>query len=255
MAGAIDKGQISRILPDKDWNGHPCKATVNPCTNAGAITPVLTIPWHLRGKIGCLKVGDVVVYSLFDDGTGIILDRLDGEWKGIIDYPTTTTGDVINEKTETTIGKFTGTGGMAISGGTGATVDGQVETTGDVVAGAISVQSHTHTAPHGQTSAPNGSGSGGEGGGGTGGTVTGGALPEITPETEGKYLQVINGEAAWNGLPVYGGSYEATPATTQQVLNTAQKYLESDVVIKEIPYSETSNTAGGTTVFIGKELE
>lgn len=156
MAGAIDKGQISRILPDKDWNGHPCRATVNPCTNSGAITPALTIPWYLRGKMGCLKVGDVVAYALFDDGTGVIIDRLDGEWQGIIDYPTTTTGDVINEKTEKTIGKFTGTGGMAISGGDGASVDGRVTTTGDVVAGGISLQNHTHTAPHGETSAANG---------------------------------------------------------------------------------------------------
>lgn len=155
MAGAIDKGNISRILPEKDWNGHPYRATVNPCTDSGAITPALTIPWYLRGKMGSLKIGDCVAYALFDDGTGVIIDRLDGEWKGIIDYPTTTTGDVINEKTEKTIGKFTGTGGMAISGGDGATVDGKVETTGDVVAGSISLQNHTHTAPHGETSAAN----------------------------------------------------------------------------------------------------
>lgn len=155
MAGTIDKGYISRFLSAKDWNGHPREVTVNPCTNSGAITPALVIPWYLRGKIGNLKVGDCVAYALFDDGTGIIIDRLDGEWTGVIDYPTTTTGDVINEKTEKTIGKFTGTGGMAISGGDGATVDGRVETTGDVVAGSISLQNHTHTAPHGETSSAN----------------------------------------------------------------------------------------------------
>lgn len=255
MAGAIDKGNISRILPEKDWNGHPCRATVNPCTDSGAITPPLTIPWHLRGKIGSLKIGDCVAYSLFDDGTGIILERLDGEWKGIIDYPTTTTGDVINEKTETTIGKFTGTGGMAISGGSGATVDGQVATTGDVVAGEISVQNHTHTAPHGETSAANGGGSGGGGeGGGTGGTG-GGILPDVTTENEGQYLRIIDGVPVWSSLPVYEGTYEVTPATTQQALNTAQSYMESDVLIKEITYRETTNTAGGSTVYIGKELE
>lgn len=145
MAGTIDKGNISRILAATDWNGHPTQATVNPCTNSGAITPALTIPWYLRGKMGGLKVGDCVAYALFDDGTGVIIDRLDGEWTGVIDYPTTTTGDVVNEKTEKTIGKFTGTGGMAISGGDGATVDGNLTTTGDVVAGGISLQDHTHT--------------------------------------------------------------------------------------------------------------
>lgn len=254
MAGAIDKGCISRILPDKDWNGHPCKANIDPCTNSGAVTPALTIPWYLRGKMGALKVGDVVAYALFDDGTGVIVDRLDGEWQGIIDYPTTTTGDVVNEKTETTIGHFTGKGGMAISGGGGASVDGELTTTGDVVAGNISLQGHTHTAPHGETSAAN-SGSGGGGGGGGGGVVPGTGLPEITPEHEGQYLKVVNGVAAWWDLPAYSGEYEVTPEVEQQVLNTAQKFLEADVTIKEIPYSETSNTAGGSTVYIGKELE
>ena len=57
-----------------------------------------------------------------------------------------------SEKTEKTIGKFTGTGGMAISGGDGATVDGNLTTTGDVEAGGISLQDHTHTCPDGETS-------------------------------------------------------------------------------------------------------
>lgn len=134
MAGNIDKGTISRILPEKDWNGHARKATINPCTNAGAVTPALTIPWHLRGQIGALKVGDTVAYALFDDGTGIILERLDGEWQGIIDYPTTTTGDVIHKKSVTTVGKTT---------------------TADLSTGSVgSYNSHTHTGVHGETSAP-----------------------------------------------------------------------------------------------------
>ena len=134
MAGNIDKGTISRILPEKDWNGHARKATINPCTNAGAVTPALTIPWHLRGQIGALKVGDTVAYALFDDGSGIILERLDGEWQGIIDYPTTTTGDVINKKSVTTVGKTT---------------------TADLSTGSVgSYNSHTHTGVHGETSGP-----------------------------------------------------------------------------------------------------
>lgn len=136
MAGTIDKGYISTILAVKDWNGHPCKATINPCTNSGAVTPALTIPWYLRGKMGGLKIGDCVAYSLFDDGTGVIIDRLDGEWTGVIDYPTTTTGDVINEKTVKTIGKTT---------------------TADLTTGAVgSYNSHTHTGVHGETSGPHG---------------------------------------------------------------------------------------------------
>lgn len=136
MAGTIDKGNISRILPTKDWNGHPNTATVNPCTNSGAITPALTIPWYLRGQMGGLKVGDCVAYALFDDGTGVIIDRLDGEWTGVIDYPTRTTGNVQHDKDVTTTGKTT---------------------TQDVSTGSIgSLNGHTHTCPDGETSGPHG---------------------------------------------------------------------------------------------------
>lgn len=55
-------------------------------------------------------------------------------------------------------GLITGKGGLAISGGGGgaaATVTGTFKTTGDVVAGGISLQGHTHTGVHGETSAAN----------------------------------------------------------------------------------------------------
>lgn len=42
-------------------------------------------------------------------------------------------------------GLITGTGGLTVSGGSGASVIGSLETTGDVTAGGISLQSHTHT--------------------------------------------------------------------------------------------------------------
>lgn len=53
----------------------------------------------------------------------------------------------------------------------------------------------------------------------------------------------------------YDGEYEVTPTTTAQTLKTAQRFLDKDVEIKEIPYAETSNNAGGETVYIGKEIE
>lgn len=40
---------------------------------------------------------------------------------------------------------ITGSGGLAISGGSGASVTGSLTTTGDVTAGGISLQGHTHT--------------------------------------------------------------------------------------------------------------
>ena len=77
-----------------------------------------------------------------------------------VDTPTTTvTGDVIIQKTltvqktATVVGTITGMGGFAISGGSGATckVTGSVETTGDVKAGGISLQGHTHRGDSGGT--------------------------------------------------------------------------------------------------------
>ena len=52
----------------------------------------------------------------------------------------------------------------------------------------------------------------------------------------------------------YKGDYEVTPKVESQVLQTAQKFLEDNVTIKEIPYFDVSNTAGGSTVYIGNEV-
>ena len=50
----------------------------------------------------------------------------------------------------------------------------------------------------------------------------------------------------------YEGSYEVVPSAQKQVLETAQKVMRDDVIIKEIPYEETPNSGGrGTTVRIG----
>lgn len=49
----------------------------------------------------------------------------------------------------------------------------------------------------------------------------------------------------------YKGAYEVTPATTAQVLETARKVMRDDLTIKEIPYAEVSNAAGGNTISIG----
>lgn len=57
-----------------------------------------------------------------------------------IDSPSTQiTGTLTVEKL------ITGQGGLAISGGSGASVDGDLSTTGDVTAGTISLQNHTHS--------------------------------------------------------------------------------------------------------------
>ena len=62
-----------------------------------------------------------------------------------VDSPKVTiTGDTKIEKTLMVVGQITGTGGLAVSGGSGATVDGSMKTTGDVQAGGISLQGHVH---------------------------------------------------------------------------------------------------------------
>lgn len=52
----------------------------------------------------------------------------------------------------------------------------------------------------------------------------------------------------------YEGSYEVTPKVKAQTVPTAQKYLTADMTVKAIPYSDTSNTAGGRTIYIAEVL-
>lgn len=52
----------------------------------------------------------------------------------------------------------------------------------------------------------------------------------------------------------YQGEYEITPKVEAQMLPTAQKVLEENIVIKEIPFFNVSNTSGGSTVYIGNEV-
>ena len=50
----------------------------------------------------------------------------------------------------------------------------------------------------------------------------------------------------------YDGSHIVTPlAHDDQILKTEGKHLKTDIIVQKIPYSEVSNTAGGTTVIIG----
>lgn len=51
----------------------------------------------------------------------------------------------------------------------------------------------------------------------------------------------------------YDGEYVVTPKTVEQTLGTADKYMESDVLVRDIPYYETSNQSG-ITVYIADNL-
>lgn len=53
----------------------------------------------------------------------------------------------------------------------------------------------------------------------------------------------------------YTGEYEVTPqASGDQILETANKTLTKDLIIKEIPYHEVTNLTGGITVNIAERV-
>lgn len=56
-------------------------------------------------------------------------------------------------------------------------------------------------------------------------------------------------------VEAYDGSYEATPKTFSQTLDTKEKYMNDNVSILSIPYFDVGNTSGGSTVYIGTEIE
>lgn len=127
----IQKGKVSSIEGKVDRNGDKTTARILPDTADGMVTRPLTIPWWLRGEMGNLTPGTEVAYAVFEDGTGFIISRMDGDWSG------TVPGDINITK-----------GSVTVS-------DGNVNApAGDVTAGGISHTSHTHTGVHGETSAP-----------------------------------------------------------------------------------------------------
>lgn len=111
--GTINKGTIAGI----DGN----TARVTPSDAGAKPTAKIVIPWHLRGDTGKLQKGTAVVYVEFDDSTGLLLGRADGDWGEYL--PQLTAGSISVPK-------------------------------GDVTASGVSLKSHTHTGAHGETSGP-----------------------------------------------------------------------------------------------------
>lgn len=57
-------------------------------------------------------------------------------------------------------------------------------------------------------------------------------------------------------VPKYEGNYTVLPLAFQDtVLLTKNKKMTENVVIKEIPYYEISNSSGGSTVYIAGQIE
>lgn len=56
-------------------------------------------------------------------------------------------------------------------------------------------------------------------------------------------------------IEIYEGIYEIIPSVFEkQILETKNKKMTDDVTVKEIPYAEVSNEAGGETITIGETL-
>ena len=66
-----------------------------------------------------------------------------------------------------------------------------------------------------------------------------------------KKLVPITGSAVTGDT--YEGEYIVTPSREAKTLATANKVMGDNVTVLAIPYSETSNLAGGCTFYIAKE--
>ena len=52
----------------------------------------------------------------------------------------------------------------------------------------------------------------------------------------------------------YEGAYVVIPKITDQTLDTERKLMLQDLLVKQIPFYDVSNAAGGSTIFIGSEV-
>lgn len=52
-------------------------------------------------------------------------------------------------------------------------------------------------------------------------------------------------------IETYTGSYDITPKSTEQTLDTQYKRCYDDIKVREIPVHSVSNIQGGNTVTIG----
>lgn len=56
-------------------------------------------------------------------------------------------------------------------------------------------------------------------------------------------------------LPIYEGTYSATPTNEQQVLSTQGKFLTDDLTVEKVPIFQVSNPSGGNTVYIADKTQ
>lgn len=81
----IEKGLISTVSAD----GKTAFAV--PSFSDAPVSAALTVPFYL---VGSLTAGVAVAYAQFDDNTGVILARMDGDWSHNLDGDIKITGDL-----------------------------------------------------------------------------------------------------------------------------------------------------------------
>jgi len=111
--GQINKGAIAGI------EGNT--ARVVPVDAGAKPAAKITVPWRLRGDTGRLRKGTAVVYVEFDDATGLLLGRADGEWGECLPHLNVGNVNIADE---------------------------------DVVAAGVSLRRHRHHGINGETSGP-----------------------------------------------------------------------------------------------------
>lgn len=56
-------------------------------------------------------------------------------------------------------------------------------------------------------------------------------------------------------VPAYEGEYIVIPEVVSQTLETKDKRMTDNVLVREIPYYETTNQQNGLTVYIANSLD
>lgn len=79
-------------------------------------------------------------------------------------------------------------------------------------------------------------------------------LEENNSFVEIGFIEVQKVTLAGDQTP-YTGDYEITPEIEGQTLSTTNRLMMQDMTINPIPYYDVGNLAGGSTVYIGKELD
>ncbi len=90
----VQKGIVLTLEGETDKNGNLTKAKVQSMSAEGTSTMPITIPWYLRGEMGKLEKGTEIAFVVFDDTTGIIVSRIDGNWDGTIEDNVTIKGNL-----------------------------------------------------------------------------------------------------------------------------------------------------------------